>query len=123
MGSLKLDHRRPHGGSYADKGGRGGRRKAEARPATPVRLRSWRRRNPLTEPMLTLVGPSQGGGGVCRPVSAPARVSQARKGRRCQLATGQKALQRIGSALKISPVWLLTYAKPQGSVVSLIMNQ
>lgn len=94
MGSLKLYHRRPHGGSYVDKGGRGGRRKAKARlapsavtailpdwPATPARLRSWRRRNPLTEPMLTLVGPSQEGGGLCRPVGAPARVSQARKGR------------------------------------------
>jgi hypothetical protein len=33
MGSLKLYHRRPHGGSYADEGGRGGRRKAKARLA------------------------------------------------------------------------------------------
>ncbi len=31
--------------------------------------------------MLALVGPSQEGGGLCRPVSAPARVSQARTGR------------------------------------------
>ena len=31
--------------------------------------------------------------------------------------------QRIGSALKITPAWLLMYANPQGSAMSLIMNQ
>ncbi len=35
MGSLKLYHRRLHGGSYADKGGREGRRKAKGRLAHP----------------------------------------------------------------------------------------
>ena len=49
-------------------------------PATRARLRSWRRRNPLTEPMLMLVGPSQEGGGLCRPVNAPAQVSQQGRG-------------------------------------------
>jgi hypothetical protein len=49
-------------------------------PATPARLRSWRRRNPLTEPMLMLVGPSQEGGGLCRPVNAPALESQQERG-------------------------------------------
>jgi hypothetical protein len=45
-----------------------------------ARLRSWRRRNPLTEPMLMLVGPSQEGGGLCRPVNAPALESQQERG-------------------------------------------
>jgi hypothetical protein len=37
-------------------------------------------RNPLTEPMLMLVGPSQEGGGLCRPVNAPALESQQERG-------------------------------------------
>jgi hypothetical protein len=37
--------------------------------------------------------------------------------------TRREGAYRIGSALKINPVWLLTYANPQGSVVSLIINQ
>ena len=33
------------------------------------------------------------------------------------------SIYRIGSAVKMTPAWLLTYAKPHGSVLSLIMNQ
>ena len=47
---------------------------------TPARQRSPRRRNPLKEPMLTRPGRARTGGGLCRPVSAPAQVSQQGRG-------------------------------------------
>ena len=50
-------------------------------PATPARLRSSRRRNPLTEPMLTPVGPSQDGRRFVPPGKRPSTGVAARKGR------------------------------------------
>ena len=50
-------------------------------PATPARLRSSRRRNPLKEPMLTLVGPSQDGRRFVPPGKRPSTGVAARKGR------------------------------------------
>lgn len=56
---------------------------------------------------------------TCVSVTHPPEVVRSRKG--YVLGPGQP--QRIGSALKITPASLLTYANPQGSVLSMIMNQ
>lgn len=44
MGLLKLYHRRPHDASYADGGGRGGRRNAKARLAPHLAVAAISRR-------------------------------------------------------------------------------
>jgi hypothetical protein len=92
MGSLKLYHRRPHVGSYAGKGAEEGDarpkrgwppppwRRFPDWPVTPARLRSWRRRNPLTEPMLTPAGRSQDGRRFAPPAKRPSTGIAARRG-------------------------------------------